>query len=95
MTRSAVCAIHPSVLDTGNVDRSTSPIATEWCGGGINRVGRRSVTGPAALLFINVMETRPATYKEYVIYSALRNCYYHAVRGSRETSTTQTAALGM
>ena len=77
MERSTVRAIHSSGLDSGNADRSTSAMATEWCGGDINRVGRRSVTGPAALLFINVIGDSP--YKEYVIHSALRNCYYQAL----------------
>jgi hypothetical protein len=65
----------------GNAHRSTSPIATEWCGGDINRIGCRSIIGPAVLCSIHVMKNPLSTYKEYVMYSAPRNCYYHAVRG--------------
>ena len=75
-----VRAIRSSGLD-GNADRSTSPIATEWCGGDINRIGRRSGHW-ACCTFVHQWDWRPApTYKEYVMYSATRNCYYRAVRG--------------
>lgn len=84
----------PQWLRHQQCDRSSSPIATEWFGGS-NRMGPRSVIELAGLLFIIVVEDRPATYKEYVIYSAVRNCYYHVVRGRREISITRTAASEM
>jgi hypothetical protein len=42
----------------GNADRSTSPIATEWCGD-INRIGRRSGHW-ACCTFVRQWDWRPA-----------------------------------